>query len=102
MENEAFFFMMVFGMVTLVCAFFLYRNQNPKESVFFYRYPAIKKMSQEDALKTAKKTAKGVALMGVTTMIGAVAGIWNTTVGAVILILGNCVMLFVISKLLKD
>lgn len=102
MENEAFFFMMIFGMVTLVSAFFLYRNRNPKESVFFYRYPAIKKMSDADALKTAKKTAKGVALMGATTMVGAVAGIWNSTVGAVILILGNCVMLFVIAKLLKD
>ena len=102
MGNEAFFFMMIFGMVTLVSAFFLYRNQNPKESVFFYRYPAIKKMSQEEALKTAKKTAKGVALMGLTTMAGAAVGLWNSTVGALILIFGNCVMLFVISKLLKD
>ena len=102
MEQQAFFFMMIFGMVTLVSAFFLYRNENPKESVFFARYPAIQKMSQEDALKTAKKTAKGVALMGLTTIAGSFAGLWNTTLGGLVLILGNCAMLVVIAKLLKD
>ncbi len=102
MENEAFFFMMVFGMITLVSAFFLYRNQDPRDSVFFYRYPAIKKMSREEAVKTAKKTAKGVALMGLTTMAGAAVGLWNSNVGALILIFGNCAMLFALTKILKD
>lgn len=100
--QETFILMLIFSAALLVSTFSLYRNKNPKQSVFFTRYP-IDKMTDEAAKRFAEKTAKGVGLIGIVTAAACVVGLLlNGTAGAILLIVGNLAALFAVGKYLKD
>ena len=65
----AMIFFMIFGAGNLLGALILYTSKDPRESVFMYRYPAIRKLSLEEAKVHAKKVAKIVAIVGVVILV---------------------------------
>ena len=95
---EAFIMMLIFGGTLILSAIRLYTTKNPKDSMLMYRYHGLDKMSDADAHAAAQKVARGVAAEALVLCAGGVAGLFNTTAGGIILIVGTIVAFVLIAK----
>ena len=90
--------MLIFGGTLILSAIRLYTTKNPKDSMLMYRYHGLDKMSDADAHAAAQKVARGVAAEALVLCAGGVAGLFNTTAGGIILIVGTIVAFVLIAK----
>ena len=95
---EAFIMMLIVGGTLILSAIRLYTTKNPKDSMLMYRYHGLDKMSDADAHAAAQKVARGVAAEALVLCVGGVAGMFNVTVGGIILIVGTIVAFVLIAK----
>lgn len=97
-DMEAFIMMIIFGGTLILAALRLYTTKNPKDSMLMYRYRGLDKMSDAEAHAAAQKVAKGVAIEALVLCVGGIAGLFNVTVGGLILIFGTIVAFVFIAK----
>lgn len=60
---------MILGVGILLSALILFITKDPRDSVFMYRYPAIKKLSREEARAHARKIARILAIVGLVVLV---------------------------------
>ena len=71
--HYAFFFLLIFGCLLIFAAAALCLNRDPRKSVFFARVQG--KLSKEEARRTARQIAAGVAGVGLAIIVYCIIGL---------------------------
>ena len=93
--------MIIFAVCLMVAALRLYTTKDPKGSMLMYKFHGLEKMSEKAAHEAAQITAKGVAIVALAPLIGGIVGLFNTTAGGVILMVGTIVAFIVVATMFK-
>lgn len=66
---EAMIFLMIFGVCLLLTAFLLFLSKDPRQSPFLGRVQGLDDMTIEEAKRTARGSARIVAVVGVALIV---------------------------------